>query len=330
MNSYAEGAVRGTATFTNDVTGEYEYFEFMVKVVGIDLFDTITLESPVRQSSKHIIVLENPLGATHSIVMGHGNANDQWWACDSKDIRVTELRPISGNLEGSFEVEYRPSALSANMQAQTHILQILTKELGNFLIKLILIAQPPVGRPKLYFNISLGKTHTEYFIFTAYNRVKCEFNCSVSVPSVFNVQRTLVVDAVSKWEGATIRLAVTYDPSEVGEHKDVLKVLHEDGGSYDCDLVAICSPPQPQGPFTIAAGSSMPIPFRNCFTSSAVWNFSVDSPHFKLTSASATVAGKADATCVVTFEPKIAGSNTAKLFITSGTNPPWVFYLRGI
>lgn len=332
LNSYVEGSLKGSVTFTNQLTGEYEYFEFTVKVVGVEIFDIVTLEAPVRQSSKHVVVLENPLGATQSITMGPGNAittADQWWTCDSKDVRVNELRPISGNLEGSFEVEYRPTVLTPNMQAQERVLKILTKELGDFLIKLILIAQPPVGRPKLYFNISLGKTQIEYFVFSAYNRVKCEYSCSVSDSAVFNVQKTLAVDAISKWEGETLRLAVTFDPSEVGECRDVLKVLHQDGGSYDCDLVAICSPPQPQGPFSIAAGSSVPIPFRNCFTSSVVWSFSVDSPNFKLASSSTTVAAKTDATCVVTFEPKIPGSNTAKLFITSGANPPWVFYLRG-
>ena len=324
--------MRGSVTFTNDASGEYEYFDFAAKISGVELFDTITLESPVRQSMKHVVVLENPLGEAVLITMGRGIAsvsNDQWWTCDSKDVRVTELRPISGNVEGSFEVEYRPTVLTANMQAQERILKIHTKELGDFSMKLVLIAQPPVGRPKLYFNVSLGKTQTEYFTLTAYNRVKCEYNCSVSDATFFTVQKTITVDAVSKWEGETLRLPVTFDPSQIGECQDLLKVVHQDGGSYDCDLVATCTPPQPQGPFSIAAGSPVPIPFRNCFTSNLVWNFSLDSPNFKLASSSATVAAKTDGTCVVSFEPKVMGSNTAKLFITSGANQPWVFYLRG-
>lgn len=261
---------------------------------------------------------------------GGGANSEQWWTCDSKDVRVTLLRSLSGNLEGSFDIEYRPRVLSSTMQAQEHTLKILTRELGDFYIKLLLTAQPPIGRPKMRFNISLGNTQTEFFVFTAYNRSKCDYLCSVSDPSAFIVQKNLMVDAISKWEGETLRLGVTFDPSEIGECRGILKVFHPEGGSYECDLVALCSPPAPQGPFNISAGNSISVPFRNCFTSSQLWNFSVDSPNFKLATSSLTVAGKSDGACTVAFDPKIPGNSNAKLFVSCGTNPPWVFYLRGV
>jgi hypothetical protein len=262
--------------------------------------------------------------------MGSGTANSEdWWSCDSKAVRVKQLRPLSGNVEGSYEVEYRPIVLPTGNQTSEHTLKISTKELGEFKVKLQLTAQPPSSRPILRFEVPLGSVQAETFALDVYNRAKCDFACSISNAAVFNVQKTLTVEAVARWEGEAIKLSVAYDPFELGEKRDLLKITHPDGGSYECELIGSCIPPSPQGPFLIAAGSATVIPFRNCFTSAMTWTFTVDSPCFKLQTASASVGPKAEGVCNVSFEPKSGASSTAKLFITCGSYAPWVYYLKG-
>ena len=79
----------------------------------------------------------------------------------------------------------------------------------------------------------------------------------------------------------------------------------------------------------------MDIPFRNYFSQPQGWSFAVDSPHFKLASASAQVGAKASGNCQVSFSPEegaAASGLTAKLFVTCTAKPevaPFVFYLRG-
>jgi hydrocephalus-inducing protein len=322
--------VKGTITFTNTTSGEYLYFDIIAKVNGIEMIDTIALESPVRQSSKRIFTLENPLsGAT--VMMGSGNpGTEDWWSCDSKAVRVKQLSGFSDNAEGSFEVEYRPYVLPKSAGAQESTLRIISKELGEFRVRLQLTAQPAISRPSLRFEVPLGSQQSETFSFSVFNKTKVDYACSVGQVGVFAVQKSLAVDAVTCWEGDIARVGVSFDPSEVGEKRDVLRIMHIDGGNYECDLVAVCVPPVPQGPYIIASGASLAIPFRNCFTVSSTWNFSIDSPNFRLQVPSATVNAKAEGACMVYFDPKVSGaSNTAKLFITCGALSPWVYYLKG-
>jgi hypothetical protein len=96
----------------------------------------------------------------------------------------------------------------------------------------------------------------------------------------------------------------------------------------------------PQGPFNLVQGQGAPleIPFRNCFTTTCSWAFSVDSTAFRVVAPTASVNAKTQGVCSVVFEPKEehlsvpGGFVNAKLFIQCSTvanTPPWTFYLRG-
>lgn len=332
FNSYVEGTSRGRITFTNAASGEYLFFEFTAQVVGVEVQDTLAMDSPLRQSARRTLTLENPLGLSAPVTIGSGSGADDWWSCDSKAIRVKQLSPFAGNSEGSFEIEYRPYLTPPSSSAHESTLKISSKELGDFKIRLLLTALQPTSRPTLRFEVPFGSVQTEVLSFQVFNKAKCEYTCSISQSNnVFFVQKSLSMEATSNWEGETARLNISFDPSEIGEKRDILKVSHADGGTYEFNLVAVCTAPVPQGPFTVQSGATVSIPFRNCFTSSLAWTFSVDSTNFKLLSTTATVAAKAEGSCAVVFEPKgDAVSSTAKLFITCGANPPWVYYLKGV
>jgi hydrocephalus-inducing protein len=298
------------------------------------------MESSVRQSARHLITVENPLQYGPPITMGVPNNPNDWWSCDSKSIRVKQLVPISGNSEGSFEVEYRP--LIPTKQPQEHLLTIMTKELGTFKYKVIVTATPSSVRQTLHFEVPLGSVQTESFIFKAYNNVQTTFASTVRQPNFFSVNKSLALPPVTEWDGVDARLPITFEPADIGVQHDVLTLTSPEGGLYECELVGRCVPPMPLGPYNFVQGLSMDIPFRNCFNESCQWSFIVDSPHFTLATATATVVAKTDSVCTVVYQYVADDASaasamatdgvTAKLFIrciSKPSVPPWIVYLRG-
>ena len=47
--------------FTNEQTGEYQYYELTIRAGRPGVISTIELSTPVRQSIQHTLELENPL-----------------------------------------------------------------------------------------------------------------------------------------------------------------------------------------------------------------------------------------------------------------------------
>ena len=337
-NSYMEGTSKGVITFTNASTGEYLFYNLVAKTTMADVLETINIESPVRQSARYVITVENPLPVDTVVSMGSIAKPDEWWSCDSKVINFKELSPLSGNPEGSFEIEYRP--LMPTKAPTEHLLTIITKELGTFKYKVVLTATPATIRQTLKFDVPLGSIQTETYKFRVFNSTKCEYACKVTKPDTFTVVKSLSVDAVSGgWSGDEVSIDVAFEPTEIGETIDTLSISSPDGGEYICELVAICVAPVPQGPFNFTQGAgATDIAFRNCFSTACSWTFSLDSSAFRLGAPNATVQPKTEGKCQIFFEPKDEHGTspgtvvTAKLFIQCSAKPdlsPWVFYLKG-
>eukprot|EP00600_Ochromonadales_sp_CCMP1393_P002007 CAMPEP_0174991000 /NCGR_PEP_ID=MMETSP0004_2-20121128/21630_1 /TAXON_ID=420556 /ORGANISM="Ochromonas sp., Strain CCMP1393" /LENGTH=245 /DNA_ID=CAMNT_0016244663 /DNA_START=138 /DNA_END=875 /DNA_ORIENTATION=- len=228
-----------------------------------EVLETISIESPVRQTARYIITVENPLPADIPVSMGSAAKPEDWWSCDSEYVKLNEQK-----------------------------------------------ATPPLLKQVLRFDAPLGSMQSESFIFHAYNTVNSNYACAVKKPEYFTVQSALVVAPVA-------------------------------GCEYLCELIGNCTAPMPQGPYLLAqGGGGVEIPFRNCFSTSSTWSFSVDSPAFRVSAPTgvATVNAKTQSQCSVVFEPKeehmntAGGIITAKLFVTCTSIPnipPWVFYLKG-
>jgi len=309
----------------------------VLTTTAAEVLETISMESPVRQTARSIITLENPLPANLPVGMGKAGDGNNWWTSDSKFIRVTQLSGLSGNTEGNFEIEFRPLAVTPHPVENT--VTVFTKELGTYIYKVVLKSTPPTLRQLLRFEVPLGSIQTETFVFKAYNTTKVDFTTSVERSDVFALQKLLSVDAVKAgWDGDEIRVPISFEPTQIGEVRDVLQIASAEGGTYTCELVAECVAPLPQGPFNLVGGAKVDIPFRNCFSTTCNWSFAVDATAFTLGATTASVNAKTQGTCSVTFLPKEEHRNapggiiTGKLFVTCSSKPdlpPWVFYLRG-
>jgi len=329
FNSYVEGVTKARITFTNPSTGEYSYYEINATSTAPEELESIAMEAPACQSSRYILTVENPLGMDDEVAMP-----GDWWTCDSDEVRVTELSPLQGNTEGQFEVEYRP--IKATPEPRDHILTLMSDTLGTFKYKLKLMATPPTFKQTLRFEVPLGSSQEEQFVFTSYGTGASSATCNVKKENMFIVAKTVSVDAAPDWSGVQMKVPVVFEPEEIGTTNDTLTLTTADGAKYVCELVAICTAPLPQGPFDLAAGGSRSLDFRNCFSTSANFSISVDSPSFKVGSTSASVGAKSNGSVSVSFAPEegsVAGSTiSAKLFVRCVDRsdvPPWVYYLRG-
>ena len=62
-----------------------------------------------------------------------------------------------------------------------------------------------------------------------------------------------------------------------------VKLTHSGGGGeYIFPLHGHCHHPKPQGPFTIRAGQSIPVQFKNVFSAPTTFLLSVDNPLFSV------------------------------------------------
>eukprot|EP01038_Epipyxis_sp_PR26KG_P004323 gene4323-6124_t len=340
--SHVEGISKAIITFTNPITGEYAFYEITATTTSSQVLETFILESPVRQTARNIITIENPLPRDAIITMGSASKPAEWFTIDSQVIRINELSSFSGNAEGNFEIEYRP--LIPTKQPSEHLLTILTKELGLFKYKIIVKATIPLLRSILRFDVPLGTIQTESFVFRSFNNQKCEFQCKVNKSEFFVVQKSLPIEAPSgsynAWDGQECKLPIVYEPVEIGEVSDTLTLNHPEYGEYICELIATCIAPMPQGPYQMNMNAPMDIKFRNCFITACNWSYTIDHPAFRVTSQNnISINAKTEGKCSVVFEPKEEhlssvnnGFITAKLFVTCASKaeiPPWVFYLKG-
>lgn len=133
---------------------------------------------------------------------------------------------------------------------------------------------------------------------------------------------------------------VTYEPGRLGDSKASLTVSSPSAGDYIIPLFGHCVVPKPQGPFSIKSGSSYQIPFKNVFSKTATFTYTLDSPFFSV-KFNETIKSKKTHNLIISFEPQEetskSGPAMAKLVVTcsrsavSGVpNIQWTYYLKGI
>lgn len=131
---------------------------------------------------------------------------------------------------------------------------------------------------------------------------------------------------------------VTYEPSCLGNSRATLLLSSPMGGEYTFPLYGYAAPPKPQGPYTIKAGASASIPFKNVFPQATQFTFHVDNPVFSV-KPTETVRAKKVHNVVVTFDGNQGNAKTTRmgrLVIASASsaslthNIEWVYYLKGV
>ena len=332
--SYKEGSRAAIIKFTNVQTGEYLFHEVGVEVGPAEVQELFKLEAPVRQVAKRILSIDNPLGADKEI-----NFKDDWWKCDNEFVRLRQIGEMAGNKEGTFEIEYRPLVPTASVEKASLSFEI--EELGLYKYDLELTAMPPSAAYQLRFECPLGGKQTETFTFKAFNKVGGNFDNIVEKPQFFDVEKQIKVDACEDvWEGQDVRLQVSFEPSSIGEVRDVLKVQSKDFGEYSCTLVGVCKPQLPQGPFELADGGTKDIEFRNVFDSAMDFNFVCDDPRFTVNAGVVNIPARGSKGVQVKYVKGDAGGEgrrgpekiSAKLSVRCEGRedvPAWVYYLNG-
>ena len=336
--SFTEGLANATVKFANATTGLYVWYTFKVDATAPGVYGSLSLESNVRQTSKQVLRISNPLDSTVELP-----DDDSWWSCGSPDVRVVLLRPLRAQMDGTFDVEYRPlvatkgagdeddDEVTAMIEGgvQTERLTLHCGKLGDFHYDLELKADDPAAATEtLRFKTWLGGRQRQVFKFTSFSSVATTYNCSVDGAS-FQVSPTVAGDASTSWAGTEVSVEVLYEPSSISTQRAMLVVSSDVGGSYRCILTGDCIPPQPQGPFNVATGGSMTLPFKNVFAKDMEFVISTDSDAFSCDWADGkkTIAAKTDVSIVIKCASD--GASTGKMMLRcpeADGLPVWVYY----
>lgn len=328
--AYTEGVTNARITFTNEVTGEYLFYELKLTATEAGVMDTLTLNCPVRQSVKQMITLENPLRA------GGGSITfpTDWWECDDPNVRVTQVGDMADQAEGTFEVEFRPLVVCE--EGKPARLKLFIDQLGTYTYDMTLKSKDAATDRSLHFKTALGSTETKVFRFESYVRGgSVEYKCKVDQPLFFDVPSSIKVDAAPDWGGVDASVEVAFEPEALGEVRDMITLSNNKGGVYKCMLYGVCVPPVPQGPIDIASGSSASVRFKNVFNKDHKFRMSVDNPCFSVDKAEQAVGAKKEISIGIKFagDGSDTKSVTGKLLVNCPEitgMPPWVFYLHGL
>ncbi|EEY70141.1 uncharacterized protein PITG_19203 [Phytophthora infestans T30-4] len=329
---YIEGTVNLSVRMVNQKSGEYVVQDVNVTVSKAVDVDTLFFETPVRQSVKKMVAIENPFDIQRPI-----NFVDKahWWKCSSPFIRVRQLSEISGRAEGHYEVEYRPTLHSETPTEDR--LTISFVELGEYTYNLVLRTLSVGPERILYFKAPLGGSQTQAFPFTSYAVATAELSCSVQDPTSFSVPATWKVEGPSSWEGKAESILVKFEPEAIGELRDTLTLFSNTIGEYKCTLQGLSVPPLPQGPYVFL--TTQDIEFKNVFSTPKEFEIMVDNPRFVLSTTSLSIPAKAskiitvkvDATLSSGTSEKTTASETGKLLVSCPQFKefsPWVYYLE--
>ncbi|XP_035679087.1 LOW QUALITY PROTEIN: hydrocephalus-inducing protein homolog [Branchiostoma floridae] len=320
--AHREGTVTSKVVFREDTTGEYQFYFVTFKATPPGTISTLYLTTPVRQSASHTVTVENPLAVPITF------STD----CKVADVSLPPQFVVPAQSEGSMMFEYLPlKAGETNGR-----LALYSSELGHYTYDLVLRALPAGPERALHFKASLGANQTQTAHLTNFSKQKVEYLCKVD-NSDFHVEKT--VNAAPGSQGGTeVGIDVTYEPSKLGQSRATLTVSSAVGGEYTFPLVGNCLAPKPQGPYTIRAGSTASIPFKNIFPHTTAFTFTVDNTAFSV-KAGETIRAKKTHSIIVGFEGNTSGSKAPKMgkLVVSCPrsaggehNVTWTFYVKGV
>nr|XP_032813560.1 hydrocephalus-inducing protein homolog isoform X3 [Petromyzon marinus] len=320
FHSHKEGQFTAKVTFCNEATQEFLFYVVTMRATPGGSLGTVELCTPVRRSTEGRVRVENPLPTPVSFSV----------ECRVPDISLPPQISVPPNAkkdEGWLTLEYLP--LRVGESSGRLVLQ--SAELGAFTWDLQLRSLPAAHEKPLHFRASLGASHVQAARFVNYSRQKTEYACKIT-SGEFHVEKT-VTAAPGAAGGTEVSVDVLYEPSHLGDTRALLTLSSPQGGEYTIPLVGVCSAPRPQGPFTVRAGSSVSVPFKNVFAQTASFMAAVDSPAFSVRAAGEAVRPKRTITIVVGFEGAPgAAPVTARLTVSCPQQPAssWIFYLRGV
>lgn len=322
----AQRALR--AVFTAVDSGEFLAYDVLVDVQKPGLQADLNLRAVVRQTARTVIRLNNPLASAGVPI--------QWEAprCDNPDVHVRELADITGQVEGAFEVQYKPLL---PVDSATATLVLHSPELGEFQYELHLTALAAGPEPAMRFAAALGSSHVQSYRLRALHAEPATFTARLVGPDAghFSVPESIAVPAASDSEH-DVPCAITYEPTAVGTSKCTLELSSSAGGKYEVPLTGTATAAKPSGPVLIPpAGVSLT--FRNIFHEPVKYAVAADSRGFLVEPSVLELDGKSAGSIQVLpaegHDDSTAASRLGKVIVYAQGHddvPPWTTYVRRV
>ncbi|CAG2059088.1 unnamed protein product, partial [Timema podura] len=210
--SYKECSLIFKVSFTNEDSGEYQFYDLALRVFKCGSLDTFTMETCVRKPITFELKLKNPL---NSVV----NFNI---SCPASDVQVPTPNSVPAKTMKYVTLEYLPLHPGEN-----HVrLDVQCSELGFFPYELVLNALPAPKENPLIFNTSLGIAVSLEAQFNNLAHTKADFGCKVD-HNDFHVDKSVLVAPAH-----TGSVEVTYEPSSLGSVHALLTITSTTGGEF--------------------------------------------------------------------------------------------------
>ncbi|KAM9374294.1 hydrocephalus-inducing protein homolog [Phaethornis superciliosus] len=313
--SYKEELYHASVTFLNEVTREYLFYMVTFKVTASGPISTVEMTTAVRQRASSTVKVDNPLPVPVTFAID----------CKVPDVNVPSHFTVPAKSEADLVFEYHP----LKMGESTGRLVLQSSDLGSLYYELHLKASESRPEKPLHFCTTLGSSQTITTQIMNYARQKTDYILQINSAD-FQTEKNLSV-APASLGGSEVSLEVTYEPCQLGETRAMLQLSSPLGVEYSIPLLGLALPPKPQGPFSIKAGSTTTIPFKNVFLQPTAFQFTVDHPSFTV-KAPETMRPKKTTSITISFE----GSDTpvtSKMVASCpgrGGGVSWVYYLKGL
>lgn len=145
--------------------------------------------------------------------------------------------------------------------------------------------------PTVNFTTSLGCAQTITIRFTNFSKQKTEYSAILKSEEFF-VEKSITAIQAPSISGNEISFETTYEPTKIGRERTELILSSPVGGEYVIPLIASCSQPKPQGPFTIKHKSQTSISFKNVFSEPTEFILSTDCSCFTVSKKSEVLKAK--------------------------------------
>jgi len=316
--AFKEGLTEATVTFTNETTGEYQFFKIVFKAGPAGLRGSLSLGCAVRQATSQLIRLENPLEAPVTLT---STSSDPQLA-----VPATVEVPAGGSR--AVEVTYRPLLVGES----TASLSFECAELGLFQYEVVLQGVPTGPETGLAFGVPLGSSEVQSFRFRHWLPEKADYTCKFrngGANGCFTVQSTVAAPPAESKVGVEVEVGVVFEPTTISENfSDLLIVEHATGGKFECPVKGRAEGPRPQGPVEFG-GASASVAHKNVFLQDATFHFSCDNPAFTV-KPSELIKSKQSVNVAIAFKEAPGLPRTGKLTIAcpDHTPSPWIYYLR--
>eukprot|EP00743_Colponemidia_sp_Colp-15_P004699 GILK01005063.1.p1 GENE.GILK01005063.1~~GILK01005063.1.p1 ORF type:complete len:857 (-),score=69.85 GILK01005063.1:123-2435(-) len=296
FSSYKEGIFKGSVTFVNDESKEYQYYNLQFSVKPAKDSSTIEMRTPARQRLVKTVTISNPLAKAVTLVS----------KADNPELIVPPTIVAAPKSETKVNIEFFPLIVKEYPPSK---LVFSSAELGEFPHTVSLIGTPALQEKPTRLTCALGQAVSATLRFQCFSKTATEFAFKLSDPKQSAFFKSsgsggVKVNACADLKvGQEVSVDVTFEPSRVGEYKETVELVSAAGGSYVFPLMGVCTSPQrPQGPIDIKPNGTAQISFKNVFNENVQFSFVSEDPRFVLSKTSEVLPSKKSTTITVTYK----------------------------